>query len=109
LKSNKEQQQKKTGTTNLWYGSQECLPLGEGDSQWGLLRYMIHAVIFGQRALKCLKMLLRAGRQWLMPIILATQEAEIKRIAVQSQPWQKVHKTPSQKNSSQKRLVECFK
>jgi hypothetical protein len=24
---------------------------------------------------------------WLTPIILATQEAEIRRIAVQSQPW----------------------
>jgi hypothetical protein len=30
----------------------------------------------------------KASRNWwLTPIILATQEAEIKRIAVQSQPW----------------------
>jgi hypothetical protein len=29
-----------------------------------------------------------ARRQWLVPIILATQEAEIRRIAVQSQPGQ---------------------
>jgi hypothetical protein len=28
-----------------------------------------------------------AGCQWLTPIILATQEAEICRIVVQSQPW----------------------
>jgi hypothetical protein len=28
-----------------------------------------------------------AGCQWLIPIILATQEAEFRRIMVQSQPW----------------------
>jgi hypothetical protein len=28
----------------------------------------------------------RAGRQWLTPVILATQEAEIRRIVVRSQP-----------------------
>jgi hypothetical protein len=32
-----------------------------------------------------------------MPVILATQEAEIRRIALQSQPWQVVHETLSQK------------
>jgi hypothetical protein len=32
-----------------------------------------------------------------MPVILATQEAEIRRIMVGSQPGQKVHKTLSQK------------
>jgi hypothetical protein len=41
----------------------------------------------------------------LMPIILATQEAKIRRIAVRSQPKQLVHKTLSQKNCSQKREV----
>jgi hypothetical protein len=32
-----------------------------------------------------------------MPVILATQEAEIRRIVVQSQPEQIVHETLSQK------------
>jgi hypothetical protein len=32
-----------------------------------------------------------AGHRWLMPGILATQEAEIKKIAVQSHPGQIVH------------------
>jgi hypothetical protein len=38
-----------------------------------------------------------------MPIIPATQEAEIRRITVQSQPRQIVQKTLSQKNPSQNR------
>jgi hypothetical protein len=33
-----------------------------------------------------------AGRQWLMPVILATEEAKIRRISVQGQPGQIVHK-----------------
>jgi hypothetical protein len=36
----------------------------------------------------------------------ATQEAEIRKIVVQSQPGQVVHETLSRKNCSQKRLVE---
>jgi hypothetical protein len=41
-----------------------------------------------------------------MPIILATQEAEIRRIEVQEQPRQTVQETPSQKPNTKKRLVE---
>jgi hypothetical protein len=33
---------------------------------------------------------------WLMPVILVTQEVEIRRMEVPSLPWQKVCKTPSQ-------------
>jgi hypothetical protein len=42
-----------------------------------------------------------ARRQWFMPVILATQEAEMRRIAVRSQ--QIVHKTLSRKYLSQKK------
>jgi hypothetical protein len=37
------------------------------------------------------------GHQWLTSVNLATQVAEIRRIVVQSQPRQIVHKTLSQK------------
>jgi hypothetical protein len=52
--------------------------------------------------------------QWLTPIILATQEAEIKRIEVRSQPEQIVLKTLSRKYPTQKKagevaqVVECL-
>jgi hypothetical protein len=38
-----------------------------------------------------------AGHPWLTPIILATWEAEIRRMKVQGQPRQKVLETPSSK------------
>jgi hypothetical protein len=38
---------------------------------------------------------------WLTPVTLATQEAEIRRIVVPSQPRQIVHEILSQKNPSQ--------
>jgi hypothetical protein len=47
-----------------------------------------------------------AEHRWLTPVILATQEEEIRRIAVPSQPRQIVQETLSQKNPSQKGLVE---
>jgi hypothetical protein len=40
--------------------------------------------------------------QVLSPVILATQEAEIRRIVVQSQPGQVVHKPLSQKKKKKK-------
>jgi hypothetical protein len=49
--------------------------------------------------------------QWLMPVILATQEAAIRRIKVQSQPQTNSLQDPiSKKNLHKKRgLVEWFK
>jgi hypothetical protein len=43
------------------------------------------------------------------PVIPATQEAEIRRTAVQSQPREVGHKTVSQKTLHKKGLVEWFK
>jgi hypothetical protein len=45
----------------------------------------------------------QAARWWLTPVILATQEAVLRRLTVRSQPRQIVCETLSQKNSSQKR------
>jgi hypothetical protein len=52
--------------------------------------------------------MLTNGYQRLIPIILATQEAEISRIMVQNQPGQIVHKNLWQKipNQKNKRLEE---
>jgi hypothetical protein len=38
-----------------------------------------------------------------MPVILATQEAEIRKMVVQSQPWKTVPRDPIWKNPLQKR------
>jgi hypothetical protein len=52
----------------------------------------------------------KVGFQWLMPITLATQEAEMRRITVQSQPRQIVCETLSQKKPiTKKGLVEWLK
>jgi hypothetical protein len=52
---------------------------------------------------KKLKINCTAGHWWLMPVILATQKAEFRRIVVRSQPGQIVHETLSRKNPSHKR------
>jgi hypothetical protein len=48
--------------------------------------------------------MISARHLWLTPVILATQEAEIRRIKIQSRPGQTVRETLSQKNPSQKRV-----
>jgi hypothetical protein len=48
----------------------------------------------------------RTGCWWLTPVILATQEAEIRRIVVPSQSGSIVLKTLSQKTLHKKGLVE---
>jgi hypothetical protein len=52
-----------------------------------------------------LKNYTEAGHWWLIPVIPATQEEEIRRITVRSHSRQIVQKPLSQKNSSQKRAV----
>jgi hypothetical protein len=42
-----------------------------------------------------------ARRQWFMPVILTTQEAEVRRIMFQSQPGQIVRETLSRKHPMQ--------
>jgi hypothetical protein len=50
------------------------------------------------------------GHQWLMPVILVTQEAEIRRIVVRSQLGQIVRETlPQKKKLHKKGLVKWLK
>jgi hypothetical protein len=53
----------------------------------------------------------QTGGQWLTPVILATQEAEIRRITVRRQPKQIVHETLSVSKTpiTKKGLVKWFK
>jgi hypothetical protein len=44
-----------------------------------------------------------------MPVILATQKADIRRIAVRSQPRKIIRETLPRKNLSQKGMVEWLK
>jgi hypothetical protein len=43
--------------------------------------------------------------RWLTPVILAINEAKIRRITIRGQPWQIVQETPSLKQPEQNALV----
>jgi hypothetical protein len=49
------------------------------------------------------------GQQWLTPVILATQEAEIRRITVQSQSRQIARRPYLEKSHHKKGLVQWLK
>jgi hypothetical protein len=48
------------------------------------------------------------NNQWLMSIILATWEAEIRRITVQDQPGQIVHEAPPFQNKQSKSELDMW-
>jgi hypothetical protein len=59
-----------------------------------------------QSEVLCIKNISRVRHQWLMPVILTIQEAEIRRIEVGSQPEQIIRETLSRKYPSHKGLVK---
>jgi hypothetical protein len=50
----------------------------------------------------------KARHRWLRPIIVATQEAETRRIEFQSQPRQMVHETLSRKTRHSMRTLKIY-
>jgi hypothetical protein len=57
-----------------------------------------------------LETLKSARSRWLTPVILATQEAEIRRIVIEAKPGKIVHKTVTRKKKiHRKGLVEWLK
>jgi hypothetical protein len=58
--------------------------------------WLLLARIWSMKDVK-FKISLEARPWWFTSVIPATQEAEIRKLAVQGQPWQIVHETPSPK------------
>jgi hypothetical protein len=61
------------------------------------LKFTLHYEVFKVKGVRPLRDG-QARNWWLTPVILATQEAKIRRIMIQRQPRQIVGKTLSQKN-----------
>jgi hypothetical protein len=80
------------------HGKQQVLV--ERGRDWRSDEIITHCICSGKRFLKTLK---TVGCQWLTPVILATQEAEISTVSVRSQLGQTVWETLPQKNPSHKR------
>jgi hypothetical protein len=76
---------------------------GHGGSYLSFQQWQKHKIGGSQFKPAWVKSKTLARHGWFMPVILTTQEVEIRGIAVQSQPREIVHKTLPQKNPSQKR------
>jgi hypothetical protein len=80
--------------------------------KWAGMPLNICCLFVRQKVPRCLKKKKKREKarcSWLTPVILATQEAEIRKIMVQSQPGQIVHETLSRKTLHKKGLVEWLK
>jgi hypothetical protein len=62
----------------------------------------MYSSVFSTSSCSCFKVSVLARHRWLIPVILATQETEIRRVTVWSQCRQIVCETLSQKNPSKK-------
>jgi hypothetical protein len=60
-------------------------------------KYLVSSLCLPNNPIRLLTLKCHVGRWWVTPVILATQEAEIRRIVVQSQPWANNFRDPISK------------